>query len=117
MRIAWSAPELRECCTTAHRLSAAAGIQALVARDLVAAVVHASDFGDLIALRSIRMTPNGPGIILSLEEVHMYTRLLYPAGNVRVVRLKDPLSAYASTQGLVIDDLAVGTQSVTRRAG
>ncbi|MCJ1709535.1 hypothetical protein MT347_17880 [Microbacterium sp. VKM Ac-2923] len=47
----------------------------------------------------------------------MYTRLLYPAGNVRVVRLKDPLSAYASTQGLVIDDLAVGTQSVTRRAG
>lgn len=117
MLLAWIEPELQETCIRGKSLDSVAGEWSLAARDLIAVVVHASNLGSLIALRSIGTTPAHDGLILSLEEVHMHTRLLHPDGRVRRIRTGDRLAAHASVNSIVVDDVLIGGHSLRQRAG
>lgn len=117
MLLAWIELELQETCTRGRSLDTVAGEWSLAARDLIAVVVHASNLGGLIALRSIDTTAAHHGLILSMEEVHMHTRLLHPDGSFRKIQTGDRLPAHASVNSIVVDDVLIGHRSLRQRAG
>jgi hypothetical protein len=117
MLLAWIEPELRDTCTRGKSLDSVAGEWSLAARDLITVVAHASNLGGLIVLRSIVTTPDHPGLILSLEEVYMHTRLLHPDGRVQKIRTGERLAAHASVNSIVVDDVLIGHHSLRQRAG
>lgn len=117
MLLAWPDPRLKRCCTSAAELRAASGDQAAAAEDLLATVARAQTLGVVMGLRSIRTAIDGDGLTFSLEEIEMHARLLTAEGKLYPLRAANSLAPHVGAQRLLIDDLRVGGQSVTRLAG
>lgn len=116
MQLAWSHSELESCCVGGTRLRALTGDQAEAAEDLLNLVARAPRLAAITTFRSVRVGVAAGRLTFSIEEIDMHTRPLNSDGIPQQIQDLKSLPDYATCRALVIDDLRVRGESVSRLA-